>query len=107
MNHIHQQYENLLVSKAPRARSKKIRKYEHVDLTREFQIRQQRREAAKKERLEELYERHDKKAESIRGLTVKPSAAELGKSDISDTEGMTTDGDEALSKRKMMMEIQE
>ena len=29
------------------------------------------------------------------------------KSDLSDTEGMTTDGDEALSKRKMMVEIQE
>ncbi len=33
--------------------------------------------------------------------------AEGVKSDLSDTEGVTTDGDEALSKRKMMIEVQE
>ena len=47
------------LDKAPRAPSRKIRKYEHVDLTKEFEIRSERREKAKKEKLEELYERHD------------------------------------------------
>jgi hypothetical protein len=49
---IHRSYERLFFYNAPRARSKKIRKYEHIDITREFEILTARREKQKQERLE-------------------------------------------------------
>jgi hypothetical protein len=55
----HKFYENRRHFPAPRARSKKIRKYEHVDISKEFEILTKRREAEKKEKLEELYDKYD------------------------------------------------
>ena len=37
----------LIIDKAPRARSKKMRRFDHVDLTKEFEMRQKKREAEK------------------------------------------------------------
>ena len=54
--------------KTPRGKSRKIRKYEHVDLSKEFEIRVNQRETRKKERLEELYQDHDQKALGLKDL---------------------------------------
>ena len=53
---------NYLLDKAPRGKSKKMRRYEHVDLTKEFELRNKKREVEKLQKLEELYERHDRRA---------------------------------------------
>lgn len=52
--------------------------------------------------MEELYESHDKKAAQIRAVT--PVSSEL-----SEGEGMTTDGEDSTvpSKRQMIVEAQE
>ena len=57
-----------IIVRAPRARSKKVRKYEHVDITKEFEIRTKRREAEKQAMLEELYEKHEMKALETRDI---------------------------------------
>lgn len=54
--------------KAPRSRSKIQRRFEQVDLTKEFEIRTKKREAEKQEKLEELYKKHDQRAEKAREL---------------------------------------
>lgn len=59
MDAVHRGYEKLFFYSAPRSRSKKIRKFEHIDVTREFEILTARREQAKFERIEQLYEKHD------------------------------------------------
>jgi hypothetical protein len=41
--------------KTPRGRSRKMRKFSDIDLTKEFEFRLKQREARKKKRLEELY----------------------------------------------------
>jgi len=45
---LHDRYEQMTFYKTPRGRSKKIRKYEHVDLTKEFEYRHAQRELKKK-----------------------------------------------------------
>jgi hypothetical protein len=35
---VHRSYEKLFFYNAPRARSKKVRRYEQIDVTREFEI---------------------------------------------------------------------
>jgi len=37
---LHNSYEKMTFYKAPGGRSKKIRKFEHIDLSKEFEIRQ-------------------------------------------------------------------
>jgi len=44
---LHNSYEKMTFYKAPRGRSKKVRKYEHVDLSKEFEIRQSQRNMKK------------------------------------------------------------
>jgi hypothetical protein len=44
MDAVHRSYEKLFFYNAPRARSKKVRKFEHIDITREFEILTARRE---------------------------------------------------------------
>lgn len=85
-----------------RARSTKVRRYENVDLTREFQIRTEQREKEKQRRLEELYESHDAKAAKLR--TLMPQQSSGNQSDFSEGEGMTTDGEDGPSKRKLAEE---
>jgi len=58
---MHRSYEKLFFYSAPRSRSKKIRRFEQIDVTREFEILTARREKSKYERIEELYEKHDEK----------------------------------------------
>ena len=53
-------YEKMTFYKAPRARSKKLRTYTNIDLTKEFEYRKSIRETDKQTKLEELYEKHDK-----------------------------------------------
>lgn len=67
MDSVHYQYEKLFFYAAPRSRSTKQRKYAQVDLTKEFEIRNKRREAHKQTEIEKLYERHDKRVKEIRG----------------------------------------
>lgn len=59
---------NIIIDKAPRSRTKKQRRYEHVDLTKEFEIRHKKREQEKQAKLEELYEKHDKRALEFKGI---------------------------------------
>lgn len=54
--------------KAPRGRSKKVRKYDHVDLTKEFEFRQSQRDLKKQKSLEELYSQHDLQALGLSDL---------------------------------------
>ena len=98
-----------MLDKAPRAASKKIRKYEQVDLTREFEIRQERREQAKKEKLEELYVKHDNKVSKMKDLVfIEDEEAKGGdRTDLSEWERMTDGDDTAQSKRLMRREIQD
>ncbi len=102
MEAVHNQLEQAKFYRSPRATSVKPRRYEQIDLTREFEIRAQKREQLKQEKLKELYESHDKKAAQIRSVT--PIAG--GLSDLSEGEGMTTDGEEGgtMSKRKLMVQ---
>ena len=58
---LHNSYEKMTFYKAPRGRSKKIRRYENVDLSKEFEMRQKQREARKKAALDQLYDKHDGK----------------------------------------------
>jgi hypothetical protein len=44
---IHRSYEKLFFYNAPRGRSKKIRRYDHVDITKEFEYLTKRREQEK------------------------------------------------------------
>jgi hypothetical protein len=67
----------MFLDSAPRARSKKLRRYEHVDLTREFELRTKRREAHKQERLDDLYAKHDKRAAEMRSMSVVVDEAAL------------------------------
>lgn len=65
---LHQSYEKMTFYKTPRGRSNKIRKYENIDLTKEFEYRQAVRESKKKEKLEDLYKSHDLKAFELKDL---------------------------------------
>jgi hypothetical protein len=56
------------LDKAPRSRSKKQRRYENVDVTKQFELRYKKREAEKKQKLEELYAKHDLKALEIKDV---------------------------------------
>ena len=49
---LNQSYERMTFYKAPRGRSRKIRRYENVDLSKEFEFRQKQREARKQQALE-------------------------------------------------------
>ena len=57
-----------VLDKAPRSRSKRQRRYENVDISKDFELRYKRREAEKQAKLEELYEKHDKKALEFKGI---------------------------------------
>ncbi len=70
MDAVHRSYEKIFFYQAPRGRSKKVRKYEHIDVTREFEILTARREKAKAEALEQLYEKHDIKMSQLNDLTL-------------------------------------
>ena len=65
---MHNSYEKMTFLKAPAGRSKKIRRYDHIDLTKEFEFRKAQRDKLKQEAIEDLYERHDKKALSIKDI---------------------------------------
>ena len=56
---VHRSYEKLFFYNAPRARSKKLRRYEHIDITREFEILTARREKKKEQALDLIYEKHE------------------------------------------------
>ena len=92
----------LTLDKAPRAPTTKVRRYEHVDLSREFQIRQERREQAKREKLEELYDKHDQRVAQIKQVAVVSGDA----SELSEWEKMT-DGEGGLQVRRERMDLQE
>ena len=65
---MHQSYERMTFYRTPRGRSSKIRKYEHVDLSKEFQLRQAQRELKKQKKLEDLYNLHDLKALGLKDV---------------------------------------
>ena len=65
---LHNSYEKMTFYKAPAGRSKKVRSYDHIDLTKEFEMRQAKREQKKQQRLEELYSRHDMQALGLSDL---------------------------------------
>jgi len=65
---MHQSYEQMTFYKTPRGRSRKMRKYENVDLSKEFEVRQNQRDARKQERLEQLYSEHDLKALGLKDI---------------------------------------
>ena len=48
---MHNSYEKMTFYKAPRGRSKKVRKYDHVDLSKEFEFRTEQREALKQQKI--------------------------------------------------------
>ena len=50
------------IDKAPRSRAKRARRYENIDLTKDFELRTKKRETEKLKKLEELYEKHDQRA---------------------------------------------
>ena len=104
MDAVHNQLEGMKFYRADRSRSTKIRRYEQVDLTREFQIRTEQREKEKQRRLEELYESHDARASKIRAVTAMSQQNQAGQSDLSEGEGMTTDGEDGQNKRKLAQE---
>lgn len=70
--------------KTPRGRSRKIRKYEHVDLSKEFEVRQKQREARKQERLEQLYQEHDMQALSLKDLVPADDLKKIDRSELTE-----------------------
>lgn len=52
---MHARYEKMTFYKTPRGRSRKVRRYENVDLSKEFEVRAKKREERKRLKLEELY----------------------------------------------------
>jgi len=59
MDAVHRSYEKLFFYNAPRARSKKLRRYQNIDITREFEILTARREKKKEQALDLIYEKHE------------------------------------------------
>jgi len=60
-----------------------VRKYEHVDVTKDFELKSQRREAEKIEKLEEFYDKHDQRALEVKHLIqthIPPSQVKDGQS---------------------------
>ena len=56
------------------------------------------------DRLAELYEKHDEKAAKIKSVVV-PQRNDA--SDLSEGEGLTTDGEDGTSRRDLMLQAQE
>ena len=79
---MHQSYEKMTFYKTPRGRSRKIRKYEHVDLSKEFEFRQKQREARKQERLEQLYSEHDLKALGLKDVVAVEDLKNVDRSQL-------------------------
>jgi hypothetical protein len=78
----------------------KMRRYDQVDLSKEFQIRQQRREDQKKKMLKELYEKHDERVTQLKTKAL-PSDKAAENKEGSDTDALT-DGEQQI-KRKMAL----
>lgn len=86
----------------------KIRRYDQVDLSKEFQIRKQRREEEKHKRLTQLYEKHDERLTQLKKSLpqdVSARADSKADGDKSDTDALT-DG-EQLYKRQSAMKVYE
>ena len=75
-------------------KAQKIRRYEHVDLSKEFEIRKQRREEEKKKMLNEVYEKHD---ERVNYLKTTALPADVRSGEPSDTDALTDS--ETLTRR--------
>ena len=99
---MHNSYEKMTFYKAPRGRSKKIRKYEHVDLTKEFEIRQAQRNEVKQRRLEELYADHDLKALGISDILTLNKAVD--RKDLTEEQIQALDVQEE-AQRKMLQTL--
>ena len=97
---VHKGYESLFFYNAPRARSKKVRKYEHIDVSREFEILTARREKLKQQRLEEIYEKHDEKMSKISDLQLNTPKQQNHMATFSD-------GEEAEFQRRNALQKQE
>lgn len=93
MDALHRSYESIFLYNAPRGRSKKTRRYEHVDITREFEILTARRNVLKAERLEELYDKHEQKVSLIKDVALPVE------------EPMISDGEEADSARRNAVRV--
>lgn len=93
MDAVHRGYEKLFFYNAPRSRSKKIRRFDHIDVTREFEILTSRREKAKYDRIDELYEKHDQKQAQIQSVVIKDNTR-------ADHLATFSDGDEAEQVRR-------
>ena len=93
MDALHRSYESLFFYNAPRGRSKKTRRYEHIDITREFEILTARRNVQKAERLEELYDKHDQKVSLIRDVA------------LPNEEPLISDGEEADTARRNALKV--
>ena len=96
---VHKGYESLFFYNAPRARSKKIRKYEHIDVSREFEILTAKRESLKQQKLDEIYEKHDEKMSKITNLTINTNK--------SSHLATFSDGEEAEFQRREALQKQE
>ena len=96
---MHNSYERMTFYKTPRGRSKKMRKYAHIDLTKEFEFRKEQREKLKQEKLERLYESHDRKALSIKDIIAVDTAAQVaGEGELEDHKELTEDQLVAIEK---------
>lgn len=93
MDTVHRGYEKLFFYNAPRSRSKKIRRFDHIDVTREFEILTARREKSKYDRINELYEKHDLKQAKIQSVAIQDHTR-------ADHLATFSDGDEAESVRR-------
>lgn len=97
-NMVHRSYERLFFYNAAGAASKKVRRYEHVDITKEFELLTKHREQAKNERLEELYKKHDDRQALIDDLAIVESAEKHV--------ATFSDGEEADQYRKKELALQ-
>lgn len=98
---MHTSYEKMTFYKAPAGRSKKVRRYDHVDLTKEFEMRRNQREQKKQQRLEELYSRHDLQALGVTDL-VNFDATKVDRSKLKEEDLKALELQEQAQKNLLM-----
>jgi hypothetical protein len=73
-------YERNKQVKAPRAKGKRVRKYAQIDITREFEVKQQKRELEKNKALNQVYADYDRKALEMKDIVaIEASKDQMGR----------------------------
>ena len=99
---MHQSYEKMTFYRTPRGRSRKIRKYEHIDISKEFDFRDTQREMRKQRVLEDLYSKHDLEALGLNDLV--PSNVDRSKMSEDEIKALEVQED---AQKQLLLKLKE